>query len=110
MRDDFGIVNIVPKKVCLTYEQVLDRDLPQTFDIKTTSSRYKKFAKKYGDRAHELESLPTAERSRLLEQAIEEVMDIEAFNAELEVEREDVARIEKLRKQLRPAILSALDS
>jgi hypothetical protein len=39
MRDDFGITNVVARKVCLTYEQVLARDLPQTFDIKKKGSR-----------------------------------------------------------------------
>src|SRR5262249_15526779 len=33
MRDDFGVTNILAKSVCLTYEQVLERNLAQTFDI-----------------------------------------------------------------------------
>jgi hypothetical protein len=99
MRDDFDILNIVAKKVCLTHEQVLERDIPQTFDIKKTSSRYRKFARKYGDRAHELEALPPAERARLLEEAILEVMDVDAYNHEVEEEKKDAERIEALRKK-----------
>jgi hypothetical protein len=107
MRDDFG-VDVQAKQVCLTYDQVKERDLPQTFDIKKTSPRYKAFSRKYGDRAHELEAISSAERSRLLTVAIEEVLDIDAYNAELEAEEEDAAKIERLRMVVGPALLGAL--
>jgi hypothetical protein len=110
MRDDFGVAEIVAKKVCLTYEQVLERNLPQTFDIKKSSSRYQKFAKKYGDRAHELEALPAPERSRLLTEAIDSVLDIDAYNAELKAEQEDAARIAVLRGKAAAALAVALDA
>jgi hypothetical protein len=99
MRDDFGITNIVAKKVCLTHEQVLERDLPVTFDIKKGGKRYKKFAAKYGDRVHELEALPIADRVELLREAIESVLDVEAYNREVEAEKEDAARIEVMRRK-----------
>jgi hypothetical protein len=107
MRDDFG-VDVLAKKVCLTYEQVLERNIPQTFDIKKSSSRYREFARKYGDRAHELEALPPAERARLLEEAILEVLDIDAYNAEVEAEHDDAERIEALRKKTAEALVEAL--
>jgi hypothetical protein len=110
MRDDFGVASIVAKKVCLTHEQVLERDLPQTFDIKKNSSRYKKFAKKYGDRAHELEALPPEERSRLLTEAIDSVLDIDAYNAEVKAEQEDAARIAVMRAKAVAALATALES
>jgi hypothetical protein len=97
MRDDFGITNIVAKKVCLTYRQVLQRQLPRTFDIKKEGSRYKKFAAKYGDRAHELEALPVDDRAALLREAIESVLDVDAYNREVEAEKEDAVRIEAIR-------------
>jgi hypothetical protein len=109
MRDDFG-VRIVPKKVCLTHQQVLERDLPQTFDIKKKSARYKKFAAKYGDRAHELEALPVAERSALLRQAIDEVIDTVAYNREIDAEAEDAARIDAVRREALAALQGALKS
>jgi hypothetical protein len=99
MRDDFGISNIVAKKVCLTHEQVLERELPRTFDIKKEGSRYKKFAAKYGDRAHELEALPVDDRAELLREAIESVLDVDAYNREVEAEKEDAARIEAIRQK-----------
>jgi hypothetical protein len=108
MRDDFGITNILAKKVCLTYDQVEERDLPRTFDIKTTSARYKKFAAKYGDRAHELEALSVEERSGLLRDAIDEVMDIDAYNREMDAEAEDAARLEGVRQRALAALADIL--
>jgi hypothetical protein len=107
MRDDFGIKNLHAMKVCLTWDQVRERNLVQQFDIKKTSARYKKFAAKYGDRVHELESLPTAERARLLTEAIDRVMDTTVFNRELDAEREDATRIASLRETVVPLISSA---
>jgi hypothetical protein len=110
MRDDFGVAEIVARKVCLTYEQVLERDLPQTFDMKTEGKRHKKFKEKYGDRVHELEALPPDERSRLLSEAILEVMDIDAYNRELDAEAEDAALIESIREKMTVAMAVALDA
>ncbi len=110
MRDDFGVEDVVAIKVCLTYEQVLERNLPRTFDIKKSSRRYDKFAEKYGDRSHELEALTSAERSRLLTEAIDQVMDTTAFNQELEAEKTDAAGIDGLRKAVGPALSAALAS
>jgi hypothetical protein len=111
MRDDFGIAEIFVKKVCLTYEQVVERNLAQSFDMKTEGSRYKKFITKYPDHpyGHELEAIPVAERSEILTDAIDEVLDIDAFNAELDREKEDAARIAGLRDALAPMLRAALD-
>src|SRR5262249_9079544 len=100
LRDDFGIRKVDYRKVCLTHDQVLEREIPQTFDIKKTSSRYKKFAAKYGDRAHELEALEPAEMAELLEEAILDVMDVDAYNHEVEAEKQDARRIQVLRKKI----------
>jgi hypothetical protein len=109
MRDDFDIDNddIVAKKVCLTYQQAVERNLPQTFEVKKFGKRAPKFLAKYGERVHELEALPTAERARLLTEAIEGVMDIDAFNHEQEMEADESARIEDLREQIRPILMAA---
>lgn len=104
MGEDFGLHGIVAKKVCLTYEQAVERNLPRTYEIKKTSSRYEAHAKQYGDRAHELESLSADERSRLLSEAIEGVMDIDAFNKECEAEEQDAARLAGYRKAALPLL------
>ncbi len=108
MRDDFGVQSVHAKKVCLTHEQVLERNIPKTFDIKKSTSRYRKFAARYGDRAHELEALSPQERARLLEEAILEVMDVEASNAEVDAEAEDAAKLQGLREAVGPLLMSVL--
>jgi hypothetical protein len=112
MRDDFGIpdAKIVARKVCLTYGQVLERNLPRTFDLdeKKGGSRYHKFVAKYGKRAHELEALEPAELARLLEEAINEVLDIDAYNREVDAERRDAKRIDILRRKTAKSLAAAL--
>ena len=41
MKYHFGVDDVVAQKVCLTYDQVLERDIPKTFEIKESSPRYK---------------------------------------------------------------------
>jgi hypothetical protein len=108
MRDDFGIEKIVAKKVCLTHAQVLERNIPRTFDIKTEGSRYSKFAAKYGDRAHELEALPVGDRADLLREAIKSVLDVEAYNREVEAEKKNAAHMEVMRQKAVTALASVL--
>jgi hypothetical protein len=104
----YSNLTVLPKKVCLTYEQVIERKLPQNYEIKKKSSRYKKFAAKYGDRAHELEALPSAERSRLLKEAIDSVIDVDAYNSEIDAEKQDAADLAELRAKGLPAFLRAI--
>jgi hypothetical protein len=110
MRDDFGITQIKVKKVCLTYKQVMERDFARTFDMKTKGSRYKKFIATYPDHpyGHELEAIPTEERAGLLEDAIKEVLDLDAYNRELHAERSDAAKLAALRAAVRPALKEAM--
>src|SRR4051794_28455135 len=81
--------------------------LPKTLDIKKDSSRYERHAAKYGDRAHELEALTGEERSRLLREAIESVLDMDAYNSETAAERADAVRLDGLRKAVRPLLDAA---
>jgi hypothetical protein len=104
MRDDFGIEKIEARKVCLTYDQVKKWNLPQTFDAKPSSSRYKGFAEKYGDRVHEVEALPVGDLARILRDAIDSVIDVQAFNAEIDAEKQDAASLEEIRHDAKEAI------
>jgi hypothetical protein len=109
MRDDFGIARVHAKKVCLTHQQVLERGLPENYDIKKSGKRWKKFAAKYGESVYELEALPEAELSRLLTEAIDEVIDIDAFNKELDEEAKDAEKIAALRNKVIDLIRDAVD-
>ena len=98
LRDDFGINEITPHKVALTDEQVEEMELPSQMQAKETSSRYAKFAEEHGDDVYELEAVPPEELQAILRTAIDSVLDIEAFNAEIDREKEDAVHLDGVRR------------
>ena len=108
---DFGIdkEHIQGVKVCLTSEQAKQRDLPNAQMAKKTSSRYREFAALFGDKAWEVEALPVAERARLLTLAIREWLGMDVYNAEVEAEKKDKERLEKIRQEATKAITRVLE-
>jgi ParB-like chromosome segregation protein Spo0J len=100
MRDDFGIDDIVPVKVALTAKQVNMLDLPPAMQAKKKSSRYSGFAAKHGDDVHELEAVPPEQLQAMLTEAIDSVLDVDAFNAEVEAEKHEAAYLETFRRNL----------
>jgi hypothetical protein len=113
MRDDFGIRHVDLKKVCLTYDQVQERSLYSDFDPdEKEGSRKAKFQDKYGEDQpyFELEALDNEDRKDLLRDAIDEVLDHDAFDREQQAERADAARLEGLRKAVLPFIAKHLDN
>src|SRR5262249_4613567 len=104
LRDDFGIHDVQAMKVCLTLRQVRERNLPPNFHLeeKKEGARYDAFVEKdgKGQSVYELEALPSEERSRLLEEAILPIIDVVAFNHELEREERDAPALEELRRRV----------
>jgi hypothetical protein len=111
MRDDFGIpdTQVKVKKVFLTPEQVRERNISTTFDAKTAGKRYKKFKAEYGPNVYEVEALPIAEQAKLLREGIESVLDIDAYNAEVEAQKEDAARLEAFREKAADALADIME-
>jgi ParB-like chromosome segregation protein Spo0J len=109
MRDDFGIDNIVPIKVALTGEQVELLNLPPNLTAKETSSRRKRFVERHGENVFELEAIPPATLQQYLRGAIENVIDLDAYNAEVEREKQDAAYLDTVRRQAH-AVLGKLGS
>lgn len=98
MRDDFGITNIQSFKVALTHEDVEKYDLPSDMDAKKTSVNYKKFFKRYGtNRAVELDAAPVGLLQEKLRGAIESVLDMDEFNAQIKIEEQDALEIQARR-------------
>ena len=94
MRDDFGIENIVPVKVALTMEQVEDLDLVPRMQAKEGDTRAKGFVEKNGKDVFELEAVPPDVLAKMLRDAIDSVIDVDAFNHELDCEKADAAEIQ----------------
>jgi hypothetical protein len=97
MRDDFGVANVHAVRVGLNPEQVEALNLPPNTEAKTSSSRFKSFAAKYGWFAYELEAVSPAVLQRWLREKIAEVIDVEVFNAQVEKEKQDAATLQAYR-------------
>ncbi len=110
LRDDFGVKDVVPIKVALTARQVTEMRLPPGMKVKKKSSRAKKFTGLYGDNVYELEAVPPDRLQEILREAIDGVLDIEAYNQEIDAEKEDAAHLENLRRRIHGAIGSTLEN
>jgi ParB-like chromosome segregation protein Spo0J len=99
MRDDFHVPEVRAVKACLTPAQARRMGLPTALEAKETSSRRKGFVARHGAEVWELESLPPAELRRLVREAVESVLDHDAFNREVEAEKDDAAELEAVRAE-----------
>jgi hypothetical protein len=100
LRDDFGVRQVEPIQVALTAEQVEELDLPPAMQAKETSSRYRGFAARHGDEVHELEAVAPEDLQQILHDAIGDVMDFDAYDAEVAAEQKDAAYLTSLRKAI----------
>jgi hypothetical protein len=98
MRDDFNIRRVSATKVALTAKQIEEYELPPEMTAKEGSSRSKKFVERHGENVWELEALPPETLQQLLDEAIRSVMDIDAYNREVEAEQADAIKIEGVRR------------
>ncbi len=104
LRDDFGIEEIEPIKVALTAGQVREFRLPRKLKAKKKSANYRRFADQHGDNVWELEALRPETLQRVLQDAIDQVIDVEAFNNEVGQEKADAVKLGGMRE----IVLSAL--
>jgi hypothetical protein len=93
MRDDFGVQDIAAIKVGLKPEQVRQLALPPNADAKPSSSRFKKFAARFGPAAYEPEAVSPDTLQGWLDEAVRSVIDIDLFNAQVEAEKQDSATL-----------------
>ncbi len=104
MRDDFGIDSTVAFKVALTADQVEDYGLQPQLEAKRGSVNYKKFVERHGMDVFELEALDPDDLQEILGEAIDGVIDIDAFNAELDAEKADAEFLENTRRRVAVAL------
>ncbi len=98
IRDDFCVDEIHPIKVALTADQVGELDLPVSSKAKPGSSQYHKFIGRHGEDVYELESLKPRQLQQILRDAIDSVLDIDAYNHEVDSEKRDAAEVQSLKK------------
>ena len=99
LRRDFAIKGINPIKVALTKEQTQTFDLPPGMKAKKSSTNYEKFNALYGDDVYELEALAPNDLQAILRETIESVLDVDAYNAEVDQEKKDAAFLENTRRR-----------
>lgn len=105
LRDDFGITKIRAIKVALTAEDIVEYDLPSDLDAKVSSPNYKKFlARHKTTRVVELDAAPVPLLQTKLREAIRRAIDIDAFNAQIELEKKDAAHLQATRQTVLEAI------
>jgi hypothetical protein len=104
MRDDFGIENVQPIKVALTAEQVERLKLPPMMQAKESSVHHRKFTERYGENVFELEAIAPEMLQSLLQHAIDSVIDVDAFNEELDAERRDATFLVGVRGVVRETL------
>ena len=105
MKHDFGIKNIHAVKAGLTYDQVQEMDLHTDFNkAKKTDPRYKAFVKKYGPDVFELEAVSPDTLQKMLRDTIDSLIDVDAFNVELDAEQEDAFFLEGVRRTAHSAL------
>ena len=93
LRDDFHIQAIKAIKVALTAKDVANHSLPSDMDAKVSSPNYQKFIRKYGSKVVELDAAPVKLLQSTLRDAIESVIDLDEFNAQVDLEEADSAHI-----------------
>ena len=104
LRDDFGMRDIHPIKVSLTAEDVRNHNLPSDMDAKVSSPNYKKFIAKHGVKVAELDAVPVKVLQANLRKAIESVIDVAEYNAQIQLEADDSANVEAHRRVVFDAI------
>ena len=104
MRDDFGVGDVKVQKLALTEEQVEEFQLQPQMKAKAGSSRRARFVEEHGDDVYELDALEPAELQQILRDGIDAVLDVNAFNAEVDAEKNEAAALDVMRRQLRKVI------
>jgi hypothetical protein len=109
LRDDFNLNenDIEPIRVALTTTQIREFQLVPVMAAKQSSANYDRFVERYaGTVVRELDALTPAQLQEILTEAIDSVVDVEAFNAEVDREKEDSVWLNGVRRAVYEAIQS----
>jgi hypothetical protein len=88
-------------KFALTWDQVREFDLPPFLKAKPSDPTRRAFIEKHGDDSvYELDALTPAQLANLLEEAILDVIDVDAYESELAQEERDLEAIAALKRQI----------
>ncbi len=108
MRDDFDIKEVHAIKVAITEEHVRSYKIPHGEKAKkgkgAKDALRAEFVRRYGEYVYEVEALPDGELTNLLDSAVRSVLDLEAYNHEVDALRKDCLEVEAARVAARKAL------
>ena len=91
----------------LTSAQIREFQLLPVMTAKQTDVNYDRFVARHADTVvHELDALTPAQLQEILTRAIDSVIDVAAFNAELEREKQDSVWLNGVRRTVHEALRS----
>ncbi len=113
MADDFG-VDVHPVKVAVNLDHVAHFGLANNATEalpKRGSSRCQRWIADYGDDqpVYEVEALAPVDLQEILRDSIRSVIDVEAFNYEVEQEREESSQLAAVRNNIGPLLTDAME-
>src|ERR1700738_198367 len=95
-----------PIKVALTLNQIEELALPPVMTAKEDDATYDRFVERYGETVYELEAVEPSELQQILTHAIDSVIDVKSFNAEIDREKEDSAYLHGIRRTVNETLKS----
>jgi hypothetical protein len=95
--DEFR-ANLKVRKVALTQEQIDKHSLPPN-PAKTTDPRARRYIAEHGDKSWELDALPPATLNDLVTNAIEDLLDLQKYDAWIKLEDEEKEIMGKFGKE-----------
>jgi hypothetical protein len=109
LRNDFGVEEsqIEPIRVALTPAQIREFELVPVMQAKESDANYDRFIERYADTTvHELDALAPGQLQEVLTRTIDRVIDVEAFNADLDQEKQDASFLNGVRQTVYEALRS----
>lgn len=108
LRDDFHVINVEAIRAALTPEQARAEGLPPNSDAKEHSSNFRKYRDRHGSSAvYELEAILPERLQTLVRTAIESVLDMVAYDREVETWKREASELETVRHRVVAAALKA---
>jgi len=100
-KDELQVSNIQFKRIALSKDDVIKYKLPHSIDaLKLTDTRAKKYIEKYGEIAVELDALRPDILEQKIREAIENEIDIDLFKKEISFYRDELDKINSLKKEV----------
>ena len=110
LENELGLWGVEFKRIALNPEHINAYQLP--FDptaAKVTDPRYKKYVKRYGTIAVELDALHPAQLQNMIQEAIEAEVDMSLFHMQCQIEDQDRERLQELRDHMQESFDELLD-